>query len=178
MTDVLPDRVFEDSDNEKKRLVPENISKKALKDMPTVSEFKKQNRDPSNVNEDVQIHFEDIIAEPDSFHSSTYVWKTSTFIFKFGKDAAYQFFSFFLGVPLSFFWGCFFALTACMHVWCYAPLKRSQSIKMGCWSQFLSKLLSVIFDPFFSSVGKTFSQVKVEHNVNTVEIKIPPKNQD
>lgn len=169
-----------ESMDEKNNLLPKWVGDTALnkQGQPSVSQFKRQDRDPHNVNDDVQINFADIIAEPDSFQSTAYVWTTSKFIFSYGKDAAYQFLSFVLGVPLSCFWGLFFALTACMHVWVYAPLKRSQSIKMGCWAHFLSKLLSVIFDPFFESVGKTFSEVKVHHTVNTVEIKIPPKDQD
>merc|ERR1712031_43606 len=153
--------------DEKNNLLPRWVGDTALnkQGQPSVSDFKKQDRDPHKVNDDVQINFADIIAEPDSFQSTSYVWTMSKFIFAYGKDAAYQFMSFILGVPLSCFWGLFFALTACMHVWIYAPLKRSQSIKMGCWSQFLTKLLSVIFDPFFASVGKTFSEVKVKHEV-------------
>jgi len=166
---------FED---EKNNLLPSWIGDTALNKsgLPPQAVFKKQDRDPHSVNDDVQINFADIIAEPDSFQSTDYTWTTSKFIFSYGKNAAYQLLAFVLGVPLSCFWGVFFALTACMHVWIYAPLKRSQAIKMGCWAQFLSKLLSVIFDPFFESVGKSFSEVKVTHNV--VEIKIPPKDQD
>merc|ERR1711988_1004875 len=163
--------------DEKNNLLPSWVGDTALnkQGQPSVSDFKKQDRDPHKVNDDVQINFSDIIAEPDSFQSTSYVWTMSKFIFAYGKDAAYQFMSFVLGVPLSCFWGLFFALAACMHVWVYSPLKRSQSIKMGCWSQFLSKLLSVIFDPFFESVGKTFSEVNpfrsyVKHEVHTVKI--------
>jgi len=156
------------SREEKTHLIPDWIGDTALnkQGQPTVREFKKQkDRDPHKINQDVQIDFADIIAEPDSFRSSSYVWTMSQCIFKDGKNAAYQFLSFVVGVPLSCFWGLFFALTAYMHVWCYAPLKRSQTIKMGCWAHFLSKFLSVVFDPFFESVGKTFSEVKIHHNV-------------
>lgn len=167
---------FED---EKNNLIPNWVGDTAFKKsgQPSVSQFKKQvNRDPYNVNEDVQIDFADIIAEPDSFQSAAYVWTMSKWIFSYGKNATYQLLSFLFGLPLSCLWGFFFALAGFMHVWVYAPLKRSQAIKMGCWAQFLSKLLSVIFDPFFESVGKSFSEVKVTHNV--VEIKIPPKQQE
>lgn len=136
----------------------------------SVQDFKQGARDPNAINDEVRVVFEDIIAEPDDYHSSNYVWHMSSYIFNWGKDAAYQFFSFVFGVPLSLFWGCFFALTACLHVWCYAPLKRSQSIKMGCWKQFLTVTLSVIFDPLFESAGKTFSQIDVQHTTEKITI--------
>jgi hypothetical protein len=146
----------------------DNMANKALDQ--SVQEFKRGDRDPNNVNGDVRVVFEDIIAEPDDYHSSKYTWNMSTFIFNWGKDAAYQFFSFVFGVPLSLFWGCFFAMAACMNVWVYSPLKRSQSIKMGCWKQFLTVLLSVVFDPLFESAGKTFSKIDVQHTTEKITI--------
>jgi len=148
------------------------MANKGLKNMPTVQEFKQQDRDPNNVNGEVRVVFDDIIAEPNDFHSSDYVWHMAQGIFNWGKDAAYQFCSFIFGVPLSLFWGLFFSITACMHVWVYSPLKRSQSIKMNCWKTVLTVLLSVVFDPLFASVGKTFNSVNIQHTTHTEKITV------
>lgn len=139
---------------------------KGLKEHGTVSEFKKSTRgangrDPNNLHEDVKINFDDIIAEPADYHSSKYTWHMAKEIYSWGKTHAYEFFSFFFGIPMSLIWSCVFAFVACLHVWCYAPMKRSHRIKMGCWSHFWSIIISSCFDPVFTSAGKTWSNIEI-----------------
>jgi len=44
----------------------------------SVQDFKAQeDRDPEKLNDDVKIRFEEIIAEPDGYHSSKYIWHLS-----------------------------------------------------------------------------------------------------
>jgi len=156
---------------EKKNLLNtanEYMTNKALD--TTVSDFKNQSdRDPNKINNEIQIQFEDIIAEPEGYHSSKYVWHMSYTIYNFGKDAAYQLVSFIFGIPLSLLWGCLFASVACCHVWCYSPLRRSHNIKMGCWSQFWSVIISSCFDPLFVSVGKVVGDVNIKMEKSPAE---------
>merc|ERR1719454_1732679 len=74
------------------------------------------------LNDDVKIKFEEIIAEPDGYHSSKYIWHLSNEVYLFCKDAGYQIMSLFCGIPMAAFWGVLFAFVACAHVWIYAPL--------------------------------------------------------
>jgi len=141
------------------------MTNKALDE--SVRDFKShENRDPNSINNEVRIQFEDIIAEPDGYHSSTYVWHMSSTIYNFGKDAAYQLVSFIFGIPLSLIWGCLFASVACCHVWCYSPLRRSHNIKMGCWKHFWAVIIGACFDPLFESTGKVFSNVNIRTEKN------------
>jgi len=158
------------SKDEKQSFLDKSLARMAEKalDEPVQSFKGRPNRDPLQINDEVRINFEDIIAEPNGYHSSKYVWHMSTTIYNWGKDAAYQFVSFVFGIPLSLLWGCVFALVACCHVWFYSPLRRSHVIKMGCWSQFWSVVISSCFDPLFESTGKVFSNV----NINTERIVI------
>merc|ERR1712174_179220 len=103
----------------------------------SVQEFKAQeNRDPESLNDDVKIKFEEIIAEPEGYHSSKYIWHLSHEVYIFFKNASYQVLSLIFGIPLAAFWGLIFACVGCAHVWVYSPLKRSHKIKMGCMSEF------------------------------------------
>jgi len=148
-----------------------SLASKALDE--SVQDFKnRENRDPKAINQDVKICFSDIIAEPEGYHSSKYVWHMSTTIYNWGKDAAYQLISFVFGIPLSLIWGCLFAIVACCHVWCYYPLRRSHVIKMGCWAHFWSVIISSCFDPLFESSGKVFSNVRIETNFDTEKITV------
>lgn len=118
-------------------------------------------RDPKNLHSEVLINFEDIIAEPDGYHSSKYVWHMAMEIYGWGKTHAYELFSFLFGIPMAFLWGCLYAVVACLHVWIYAPLSRSQNIKAGCWRSCWGLCIATCFDPVFESMGKAFNSVDI-----------------
>lgn len=135
----------------------------------SVQDFKaREDRDPEGLNANVRINFEEIIAEPEGYHSSKYIWHLSNEVYRFFKDIMYQVFSLIFGVPLAAFWGLIFAFVACTHVWFYSPLKRSHKIKMGCISEFWSVILKVVFNPFFESIGKCFGSISISKTVQRV----------
>jgi len=152
------------SDKESKPSTADKFNALLEKALPeSVQEFKeRENRDPENLNDDVQINFSDIIAEPKGYHSSKYVWHMAMEIYIWGKDVFYQLLSFLFGIPMSLIWGCLFAVVACLHVWCYSPWRRSHIIKMNCWQQFWSVIIKACFDPFFESAGKVYSNINVK----------------
>merc|ERR1712227_422121 len=135
------------SDSIKRNKMAENAPKTTPGLNETVQEFKaREDRDPEGLNSDVRINFEEIIAEPEGYHSSKYIWHLSNEVYRFFKDIMYQVFSLIFGVPLAAFWGLIFAFVACTHVWFYSPLKRSHKIKMGCIAEFWSVILKVNFN--------------------------------
>jgi len=76
----------------------------------SVQDFKAQeDRDPEKLNDEVRIKFEEIIAEPEGYHSRKCIWHLSHEVYMFAKDAGYQFLSLFCGCPLAAFWGIIFA---------------------------------------------------------------------
>ena len=90
------------------------LSKQKDKALPqSMADFKAESmapdkRDPKNLHGDVLINFEDIIAEPEGYHSSKYVWHMATEIYGWGKTHAYELFSFLFGIPMAFIWGCLY----------------------------------------------------------------------
>jgi len=157
------------SDSIKRNKMAENAPKTTPGLNETVQEFKaREDRDPEGLNSDVRINFEEIIAEPEGYHSSKYIWHLSNEVYRFFKDIMYQVFSLIFGVPLAAFWGLIFAFVACTHVWFYSPLKRSHKIKMGCIAEFWSVILKVVFNPFFESIGKCFGSISITKKVERV----------
>lgn len=140
----------------------------------TMAEFKASQiatgqRDPKNLHSDVMINFEDIIAEPEGYHSSKYSWHMSTEIYGWGKMHAYELLSFLFGVPMSMFWGCLYAIVACLNVWIYNPLKRSQTIKASCWKNCWGLCIQTCFDPVFQSAGKVFENIDISTEKIVIE---------
>merc|ERR1712113_1033139 len=99
------------SDSIKRKKMAENAPKTTPGLNETVQEFKaREDRDPEGLNNDVRINFEEIIAEPEGYHSSKYIWHLSNEVYRFFKDIMYQVFSLIFGVPLAAFWGLIFGM--------------------------------------------------------------------
>jgi len=71
------------SDSIKRNKMAENAPKTTPGLNETVQEFKaREDRDPEGLNSDVRINFEEIIAEPEGYHSSKYIWHLSNEVYR------------------------------------------------------------------------------------------------
>ena len=48
------------------------------------------NRDPNELNNYIQVDFEDVLAEPSGAHSADCIWKNSYSCFQCGKNCGYM----------------------------------------------------------------------------------------
>jgi len=132
-----------------------NITPKYYKDV----EY--QNRDKNNLHPDIKVNFSDVIAEPDGAHSFATIWGTSFKTYSLTKYWCYRILTAVLAVPLSVFWGLYFALLAFCSIWCIAPCIKGFII----WTNFVSKIWGLMvrtfLDPLFESIGLVFTKIQV-----------------
>ncbi|XP_041047995.1 caveolin-3 [Carcharodon carcharias] len=120
------------------------------------------NRDPKHINEDVvKIEFDDVFAEPEGSYSLDKVWKISFTTFTVSKYWCYRILSAIFGVPLSVFWGLYFACLTFCHIWTILPCIKSCLIEMHCFSRIYSLCIHTFCDPFYEALGKLFSSIRV-----------------
>ena len=50
-----------------------------------------ENRDPNNMNNYIQIKFDDVLGEPEGAHSAECVWQFSYTLFEFGRNIGYTY---------------------------------------------------------------------------------------
>merc|ERR1712227_1150501 len=89
-----------------------NITPKYYKDVDY------ENRDRNGLNPDLKVNFADVIAEPEGAHSFKTIWGTSFKTYSLTKFWCYRILTAVLAVPLSVFWGLYFALLAFCSIWC------------------------------------------------------------
>merc|ERR1712048_611632 len=132
-----------------------NITPKYYKDV----EY--QNRDKNNLHPDIKVNFSDVIAEPDGAHSFATIWGTSFKTYSLTKYWCYRILTAVLAVPLSVFWGLYFALLAFCSIWCIAPCIKGFII----WTNFVSKIWGLMvrtfLDRLFESIGLVFTKIHV-----------------
>merc|ERR1719219_2369490 len=147
---------------------PKDTKKKGLGCLPKpnvapkyYSDVEYKNRDPSNLHPDIKVNFSDVIAEPEGAHSFATIWGTSYKTYQLSKFWCYRILTAVLAVPLSVFWGLYFALLAFCSIWCIAPCIKGFII----WTNFISKIWGLMvrtfLDPLFESIGLVFTKISV-----------------
>lgn len=118
-------------------------------------------RDPNRLHKDLLVNFKDVIAEPDGVHSFQTVWGTSYKTYSVSKYWCYRLMTAILGVPFALFWGLYFAFLAFCNVWCVVPFVKCFVIQISFFKQIWKLLVETFLDPFFTSIGKCFSNINV-----------------
>lgn len=132
-----------------------------------------KNRDENNLHPDIRVNFSDVIAEPDGAHSFATVWGTSFKSYSVVKYWTYRILTAVLAVPISVFWGLYFALFAFCSIWCLVPCIKGFVI----WTNFIGKIWGLVvrtfLDPLFESIGLCFTNIRVHLSMSTETVKQP-----
>jgi len=132
-----------------------------------------KNRDENNLHPDIRVNFSDVIAEPDGAHSFATVWGTSFKSYSVVKYWTYRILTAVLAVPISVFWGLYFALFAFCSIWCLVPCIKGFVI----WTNFIGKIWGLVvrtfLDPLFESIGLCFTNIHVKLSMSTETVKQP-----
>ncbi|GFY79039.1 caveolin-1 [Trichonephila inaurata madagascariensis] len=118
-------------------------------------------RDDKNVNDHINIAFEDVLAEPDSNHTFVCVWQNSFLLFDVVKFWFYRILSAILFIPFAFLWGLIFAILTCLNVWVVSPLLRTFDVVLHIVHRIWSGIIRTFLDPVFKSIGQICSNVHV-----------------
>jgi hypothetical protein len=131
------------------------------------------NRDPHNMNNFLQVEFDDTLGEPAGTHSSECVWRNSYKCFTCGKNLAYSICSFFCGIFIALYWGCTFGCLAFKIIWCVTPLMRLLHIILHPTKKILAIILMTFVGPCVETAGLLFSRIHVVNSQGP-----PPKSLD
>lgn len=126
-----------------------------------------QDRDPNDIHKDLKVNFKDVIAEPEGVHSFGTVWGTSYKTYSVSKYWCYRILTAVLGIPFALFWGLYFAFLAFLNVWCVVPFVKCFVIQMKFIAEVWGLLVNTFLDPFFESIGKMFSSIKLHLTTST-----------
>ncbi|KAK7880920.1 hypothetical protein WMY93_032453 [Mugilogobius chulae] len=118
-------------------------------------------RDPQDINAQLKVGFEDVIAEPSSSHSFDRVWVWSHAGFELVKWLFYRLLSTLLAVPMAFVLGVLFAVISLVHIWLVRPCIHTVFMLLPSidvvWRSWTDSFVS----PLMISARKIFSSVRV-----------------
>jgi len=126
-------------------------------------------RDEKRINDHVNIHFEDLIGEPDPTHGVEFVWRLTYLLFNATRFWVYRLLAAIIAIPLAILWAIIFAFINIGTIWCFTPSLRIFDIIIHHIHRVWSGLVRVVLDPFFASAALCFNNVRLrKENVTIV----------
>ncbi|XP_055356070.1 uncharacterized protein LOC129601317 [Paramacrobiotus metropolitanus] len=124
-------------------------------------------RDEKNINGQVHIMFDDVLAEPDGTHGFEPVWRGTFVMFHWTKLWMYRLLVAIFALPLAFVWGLLFALVIAINNYFCTPFFKLFSIVFFWIGRIWGTVFREVFYPVFDSFGRCFSGIRVAYGGNT-----------
>ena len=122
------------------------------------------NRDPNDMNNFLQVDFEDVLAEPSGAHAMDCAWSNSYKCFTCGKNLCYKLMTCLCGMCIALYWGCAFAEIAFYVIWIVTPGLRAMHIMLHPVKKIMQIMLSTFVGPWAETVGLLFSRIHVTNS--------------
>ncbi|XP_015599019.1 caveolin-3-like isoform X2 [Cephus cinctus] len=120
-----------------------------------------EDRDPNNLNQHLQVMWDDVIGEPDGIRSPECAWRLSGHCFRLSRGCCYVFLSVLVAPLAALCLGFTFACLAFEHIWCVAPCLRVWKITCAATRNFFTAFAQALVRPCADSIGYLFHNVRV-----------------
>merc|ERR1712110_1125316 len=113
-------------------------------------------RDSHGINVEIDLDFDDVIAEPKAAHGFDPIWRLSFILFSQTKLWTYRVLAALLAAPLSILWGLLFSILSVVYVWIIRPVMRIVETVLAIFRRFWVVLLNATLAPLCDAVGGIF----------------------
>merc|ERR1739846_224107 len=113
-------------------------------------------RDSQGINVEINLDFDDVIAEPKAAHGFDPIWRLSFILFSQTKLWTYRVLAALLAAPLSILWGLLFSILSVVYVWIIRPVMRIVETVLAIFRRFWVVLLNATLAPLCDAVGGIF----------------------
>merc|ERR1719458_1607126 len=113
-------------------------------------------RDSQGINVEINLDFDDVIAEPKAAHGFDPIWRLSFILFSQTKLWTYRVLAALLAAPLSILWGLLFSILSVVYVWIIRPVMRIVETVLAIFRRFWVVLLNAALAPLCDAVGGIF----------------------
>merc|ERR1712126_549579 len=113
-------------------------------------------RDSQGINVEIDLDFDDVIAEPKAAHGFDPIWRLSFILFSQTKLWTYRILAAILAAPLSILWGLLFSILSVLYVWIVRPVMRIVETVLVIFRRFWVVLLNATLAPLCDAVGGVF----------------------
>jgi len=116
------------------------------------------NRDSNNVNVEIDLDFDDVLAEPAAAQGFEFAWKLAFVLFSQTKLWIYKILSAVVAIPLALIWALVFALLTVVHVWILSPALRLLDLILAVVKKVVVGLIGATLGPVCATLGLIFGK--------------------
>ncbi|KAJ0182827.1 hypothetical protein K1T71_002196 [Dendrolimus kikuchii] len=120
-----------------------------------------EDRDPNNLNQHVQIIWDDVIGEPEGVRSPECAWRLSHICFRHARNWCYTLLAVIIAPPCALCLGCGFACLAFEQIWCTAPCLRCVKIYYASLRVFVQACMAATVVPVAEAVGHICRHIRI-----------------
>ncbi|XP_072884744.1 LOW QUALITY PROTEIN: caveolin-1-like [Hemitrygon akajei] len=119
-------------------------------------------RDPKHLNDEiVKVELEEVVAEPEGYHSVSPVWRLTHTTFTVSEFWCYRLMTAIFGVPMAVLWGFLYACASFWQVWAAVPCLRCALIELYCLASTYPACLRAVCDPLSNAAGGLLLSVRL-----------------
>merc|ERR1711997_1232037 len=116
------------------------------------------NRDSNNVNVEIDLDFDDVLAEPSAAQGFDWVWRLAFVVFSQTKLWIYKILSAVVAIPLALIWAMVFALLTVVHVWILSPALRLLDLILAVVKKVVVGVIGATLGPVCATLGLIFGK--------------------
>jgi len=121
-------------------------------------------RDSNSISTEIDLDFDDVLAEPLAAHGFDPVWRLAFILFTNTKVWIYKIVSAIIAIPLAILWGVIFSIITILYVWLIRPLLRIIELFLAIFKKFLVTLMGATVAPVCEALGGVFSKIHATPN--------------
>merc|ERR1712106_1068572 len=122
-------------------------------------------RDGRGINAEIDLDFDDVLAEPSAAHGFDPIWRLSFVLFSQTKLWIYRIISAIIAIPLTILWAVIFSLLSVIYVWVVRPIIRIVELFLAVFKRVFVSVLGATLEPLCDAAGALFGRVRVSNNL-------------
>lgn len=126
-------------------------------------------RDDKAINADINLFFDDVIAEPASSQGFDGIWKVAYILFSHTKLWFYRLFAALLAIPAAIVWGLLFSIITVLYIWVLAPMLKIFDLEVAIVRRIINGIMFATVEPVCAALGAVFSKMNVSQERRIVQ---------
>merc|ERR1719361_1135476 len=122
-------------------------------------------RDANGLNCEIDLDFDNVLAEPSAAHGFDPIWRLAFIIFTNTKLWIYKIVASIIAVPMAILWGLIFSILTIIYIWVVRPVLRIVEIILAIFKRFWVATMSATVAPVCDALGGIFGRVNVNNRL-------------
>jgi hypothetical protein len=115
-------------------------------------------RDANGLNCEIDLDFDNVLAEPAASHGFDPIWRLAFIIFTNTKLWIYKIAAAIIAIPMAILWGLVFSILTIVYIWLVRPVLRIVEVVLAIFKRGWTALMAATVAPLCDALGGIFAK--------------------